>query len=215
MSESGPPEPWRRRAFFFLIFAHSVFFLLQLIALPPYRCGASAGGPAFKLMTPDDREEGRGESGPPEPWRRRAFFYVYVLRAIQEPELVADVGWTRDLRQRLKEHNWRMSAHSARHPPWEVVWYGPREDSPTLPLKRLVEGLRRLSCPGSAHEVRPPATRRCVPSRESSPPSRVARSLIHSPELPSTRMTFAFVTTLMRSSRHISSSPCEISSSSW
>ena len=68
-------------------------------------------------MTPDDCEEGRSESGPPEPWRRRAFFYVYVLRAIKEPERIY-VGWTTDLRQRLKEHNWGMSPHTAGHRPW-------------------------------------------------------------------------------------------------
>ena len=68
-------------------------------------------------------EEGRSESGPPEPWRRRAFFYVYVLRAIKEPQRIY-VGWTRDLHQRLKEHNLAMSAHTAGHRPWEVVWYG-------------------------------------------------------------------------------------------
>ena len=74
-------------------------------------------------MTPDDNVEGRSESGPPEPWRRRAFFYVYVLRAIKEPERIY-IGWTRDLRQRLKEHNWGMSAHTTGHRPWEIVWYG-------------------------------------------------------------------------------------------
>ena len=48
--------------------------------------------------------------------------------------------------------------------------------------------------------VRPPATSRCVPSRESSTPSRVPRSLIHSPDSPLTRVTVASVTTLMHSS---------------
>ncbi len=47
---------------------------------------------------------------------------MYVLRAIKEPERIY-VGWTTDLRQRLKEHNWGMSPHTAGHRPWEVVWY--------------------------------------------------------------------------------------------
>ena len=34
------------------------------------------------------------------------------------------IGWTNDLRQRLKEHNWGMSPHTANHRPWELSWYG-------------------------------------------------------------------------------------------
>ena len=76
------------------------------------------------MMTPDDDREGRSESGPPEPWRRRAFFYVYILHAIKEPERIY-VGWTKDLRQRLKEHNWGMSTHTAGYRPWE--WSGMKD----------------------------------------------------------------------------------------
>jgi putative endonuclease len=75
------------------------------------------------MMRPGDDEEGRSESGPPEPWRRRAFSYVYVLRSLNEPGRIY-VGWTKDLRQRLKEHNWGMSPYTACHRPWEIVWYG-------------------------------------------------------------------------------------------
>jgi putative endonuclease len=69
-----------------------------------------------------ENRDGRSESGPPEPWRRRAFSYAYVLRAFEEPNRIY-VGWTNDLRERLNEHNWGMSPHAARHRPWEIVWY--------------------------------------------------------------------------------------------
>ena len=72
-------------------------------------------------------QDGRRESGPPEPWRRRAFSYVYVLRSLKEPAQTY-VGWTKDLRQRLKEHNWGMSPHTAAHRPWKLVWYGAFSD---------------------------------------------------------------------------------------
>ncbi len=73
------------------------------------------------MKGPENRD-GRSESGPPEPWRRRAFSYAYVLRAINEPEQIY-IGSTDDLRERLKEHNWGMSPHTAGYRPWEIVWY--------------------------------------------------------------------------------------------
>jgi putative endonuclease len=73
-------------------------------------------------MKEPENQDGRSESGPPEPWRRRAFTYVYVLRSIGEPRRIY-VGWTNDLRKRLKEHNWGMSGHTACYRPWEIAWY--------------------------------------------------------------------------------------------
>jgi putative endonuclease len=67
-------------------------------------------------------EEGRSESGPPEPWRRRALSYVYILRSLRDSQRI-DVGWTNGLRQRLQEHNWGMSPHTGENRPWEVAWY--------------------------------------------------------------------------------------------
>jgi predicted GIY-YIG superfamily endonuclease len=37
--------------------------------------------------------------------------YVYVLRSLNEPDHIY-IGWTNDLRQRLKEHNWGLSPHT-------------------------------------------------------------------------------------------------------
>ena len=39
-------------------------------------------------MRPGEDEDVRSESGPPEPWRRRAFSYVYVLRSLKEPDRI-------------------------------------------------------------------------------------------------------------------------------
>jgi putative endonuclease len=39
-----------------------------------------------------------------------------------EPERMY-IGSTSDLRERIKEHNWGMSPHTARHRPWELTWY--------------------------------------------------------------------------------------------
>ncbi len=44
------------------------------------------------------------------------------LRSVDEPERIY-IGWTNDLRLRLREHNWGMSPHTARHRPWELAWY--------------------------------------------------------------------------------------------
>ena len=52
------------------------------------------------MKRPENRN-GRSESGPPEPWRRRAFSYAYVLRAINEPDQIY-IGSTDDLRKWLK-----------------------------------------------------------------------------------------------------------------
>ena len=69
---------------------------------------------------PEDLPTG---SQAPEPWRRRAFSYVYVLRALNTPDRIY-IGSTTDLRQRLQAHNWGMSPHTAAHRPWELAWYG-------------------------------------------------------------------------------------------
>jgi putative endonuclease len=73
-------------------------------------------------MEEPEKQDGRSESGPPKPWRRRAFAYVYVLRSLNECDRIY-IGWTSDLRERLKEHNGGMSGHTAEHRPWEIIWY--------------------------------------------------------------------------------------------
>lgn len=51
------------------------------------------------LANATDQRSDEGRFDDSEPWRRRAFSYAYVLRAINEPNRIY-IGWTNDLRQR-------------------------------------------------------------------------------------------------------------------
>ena len=48
-------------------------------------------------------------------------YYVYVLKSAKDDELY--VGYTRDLRRRLTEHNSGESGATARRRPFELVYY--------------------------------------------------------------------------------------------
>ena len=45
-----------------------------------------------------------------------------MQRSIKEPKRIY-IGSTSDLRERLREHNWEMSPHTAGHRPWALAWY--------------------------------------------------------------------------------------------
>jgi predicted GIY-YIG superfamily endonuclease len=49
-------------------------------------------------------------------------WYVYIIRSINFSDHEY-TGATRDLKQRLTEHNAGKSAHTAKFMPWELVWY--------------------------------------------------------------------------------------------
>ena len=49
----------------------------------------------------------------------RAFFYVYVLVS-QENKTIRYTGVTRDLDQRLREHNRGACPHTSKHRPWRI-----------------------------------------------------------------------------------------------
>ena len=49
-------------------------------------------------------------------------YYVYLLRSESYPKQLY-VGSTRDLRQRLKDHNDGRSLHSAKFRPWILIVY--------------------------------------------------------------------------------------------
>ena len=49
-------------------------------------------------------------------------FYTYILRSISNPSQ-RYIGYTADLRTRLKEHNSGKSAHTAKFCPWKVETY--------------------------------------------------------------------------------------------
>jgi hypothetical protein len=55
--------------------------------------------------------------------RRRALvYYVYLLQSLSRPEQ-RYVGFTEDLRHRLKVHNDGASPHTSKYRPWQLVTY--------------------------------------------------------------------------------------------
>ena len=74
-------------------------------------------------MKRGERKAGGSESGPPEPWRRRALTYTYVLAC--SGRAGANLYWLDETicASVLREHNWGMSPHTAGHRPWELAWY--------------------------------------------------------------------------------------------
>lgn len=48
--------------------------------------------------------------------------YVYIIRSLADPSRRYS-GITKDLRQRLKEHNQGSSAHTAKYVPWRIETY--------------------------------------------------------------------------------------------
>ncbi|MCX6857000.1 MAG: GIY-YIG nuclease family protein [Verrucomicrobia bacterium] len=49
-------------------------------------------------------------------------FYVYLLRSTDDPKRTY-VGFTDDLRQRVKDHNEGKSTHTAKYRPWVIETY--------------------------------------------------------------------------------------------
>jgi putative endonuclease len=49
-------------------------------------------------------------------------FYVYLLQSEEKPD-ERYVGFTTDLKARLKTHNSGGSAYTAEHKPWKLVGY--------------------------------------------------------------------------------------------
>ena len=48
-------------------------------------------------------------------------FYTYILQSIKNGELY--IGFTSDLRKRLKEHNQGLNFSTKRYIPWKVIYY--------------------------------------------------------------------------------------------
>ncbi len=48
-------------------------------------------------------------------------FYNYVLRNDKNKEIY--IGFTSDLRNRLKEHNQGLNLSTKRYRPWEIIYY--------------------------------------------------------------------------------------------
>ncbi len=49
-------------------------------------------------------------------------YYVYLLKSISNPNQT-DMGFTEDLKNRLKAHNYGQSSHTAKYKPWDLITY--------------------------------------------------------------------------------------------
>ena len=49
-------------------------------------------------------------------------YYVYIIQAINFPELVY-VGYTTNIENRLQTHNNGGSIYTAEYKPWKIVWH--------------------------------------------------------------------------------------------
>ncbi|MEK7182316.1 MAG: GIY-YIG nuclease family protein [Patescibacteria group bacterium] len=48
-------------------------------------------------------------------------FYVYILQSNKNKELY--IGYTSDLRKRIKEHNQGLNFSTKRYMPWKIIYY--------------------------------------------------------------------------------------------
>ena len=49
-------------------------------------------------------------------------YYVYMLRSVPNPDQTY-VGFTEDLKTRLKAHNHGQSPHTSKYKPWNLITY--------------------------------------------------------------------------------------------
>lgn len=49
------------------------------------------------------------------------FYYVYLLQSLKNKSLY--IGYTKDLRKRLEQHNSGLSEYTSKYMPWEVIHY--------------------------------------------------------------------------------------------
>ena len=49
------------------------------------------------------------------------FYYVYLLQSLKDRSLY--VGFTKDLKLRLKQHNTGLGEHTKKYMPWELIHY--------------------------------------------------------------------------------------------
>ena len=48
-------------------------------------------------------------------------FYVYILQSSKQGNLY--IGYTSDLKKRIKEHNLGLNFSTKRYMPWEIIYY--------------------------------------------------------------------------------------------
>jgi len=51
-----------------------------------------------------------------------SFFYVYLLESVSDPDRHY-VGFTEDLKERLRKHNTGSTPHTAKYLPWRLKTY--------------------------------------------------------------------------------------------
>jgi predicted GIY-YIG superfamily endonuclease len=49
-------------------------------------------------------------------------YYVYILRSLTSPEQTY-IGFSADLKKRIKKHNEGDCPHTAKFTPWKIIWY--------------------------------------------------------------------------------------------
>ena len=49
------------------------------------------------------------------------FYYIYVLQSLKNGSLY--IGFTRDLKKRLKQHNGRADTYTKKYMPWQLIHY--------------------------------------------------------------------------------------------
>jgi len=54
--------------------------------------------------------------------RKQAFFYVYILESLSHPDELY-IGFTKDLKRRLQEHNQKTTFSTKRYAPWKLIYY--------------------------------------------------------------------------------------------
>jgi putative endonuclease len=93
--------------------------------------------------------------------------YVYLLQSLADPDQ-SYVGYSSDLRTRLRAHNAGSGLHTSKYRPWKLVTYIAFTDKPqALNFERYLKshsgkafGRKRLWAPSSAPSERHPRTAR-------------------------------------------------------
>jgi predicted GIY-YIG superfamily endonuclease len=66
-------------------------------------------------------------------------FYVYLLKSINNPDKIY-IGYTKDLAQRLSDHNSGQSPHTSKYIPWTLEQYSSfKEHSKALAFEKYLK----------------------------------------------------------------------------
>lgn len=66
-------------------------------------------------------------------------FYVYLLRSVSYPSKTY-TGYTTNLKERFKEHNYGKSVHTAKYVPWELeAYFAFRDESKAIAFEKYLK----------------------------------------------------------------------------